>query len=361
MNHNQPSNWDIFKTLCAVLGDQDKQPLAEAAAQQRLPLLFNMAQEQDLLPALAYRCNQQTINRQALDEPKWDALKQALMGNTLRNMKVSAQALKLARQLNQAGIIPLFLKGTAQLLTKQSDQLGFRKQVDIDFLVEPQQLEAAADILLEDGYRYYPMDKRQSGFQDTRSAMKASAAHHHLPPLAKNGYASTVELHRHFLPRRFQSKNPLTSLFRTATSQESHGAQFLVPSPEYQMIHLVLGKLIHDGHLARRTLPIREACDYITVLENSGGHLNQAQIEKHCGKHFATFTQLVRELMAYSPKQANPKTKDITKRLQTMQRRYNSPAIGILLNSYARTLYLTQSLIHSPAKLPTYLRRLRET
>lgn len=69
-------------------------------------------------------------------------------------MQISAQALKLTRQLNRAGIAPLFLKGTARLLTADDKKLGFRKQLDIDLLVEPTQLEAACELFLADGYSF---------------------------------------------------------------------------------------------------------------------------------------------------------------------------------------------------------------
>jgi hypothetical protein len=314
-----------------------------------------MARDEDVLPALAVRCEEQVTSNEILT--------QALRENTVRNMQISAQALKLTKQLNRAGITPLFLKGTVQLLTSDTKNLGFRKQVDIDFLVEPAQLEAAAEAMLADGYDFYqfPVDPSSEPtlLPDTSTAIKLSAAHHHLPPLVKDGYATTVELHRHFLPKRFQRKIPLQPLFDTASEQQSHGANFLIPSAEYQVIHLLLGKVIHDGHLARRTFPIREACDYINVLENEKGSIDQGLVAQRCGKAYPIFSQLVAELTMYKPEGAIITSRGISRRLQIMKKRYDSPGLAKLLDARARALHLGYSLLHSPAKLPAYLNRFR--
>jgi putative nucleotidyltransferase-like protein len=350
--------------LCAVLGGQNRQALTEAASNQLLPRLFNMAQAQDLLPALAVRCEEHDqIGKQALNEQQQNTLTQTLRDNTKRNMQISAQALKLTKQLNQAGITPLFLKGTIQLLDPGTKNLGFRKQIDIDLLVEPKQLEAAAEVFLADGYGFYEFSvdptSEPTRLRDTSTAIKRSAAHHHLPPLVKDGYATTVELHRHFLPRRFQRRNPLQPLFSTASNQQSHGASFLIPSAQYQIIHLLLGKVIHDGHLAGRTFPIREACDYIKVLESEKGNINEDLVAQHCGEAYPIFSQLVAELMMYKPGETIITTGDISHRLQMMQKRYNSPGLAKLLDAHARALHLGYSLLHSPAKLPAYLNRFK--
>jgi putative nucleotidyltransferase-like protein len=345
-----------------VLGGQDQTVLKECIAAGQFPQLFDTAQHQDLLPALAARCNEQNAGKLALGENKADLLTQALMENTRHNMHISAQALKLTRRLNQAGITPLFLKGTARLLTRGADNLGFRKQVDIDLIVQPAELKAAGDAFLADGYKYYEYSSNPAvapkALGDTASAIKLSATHHHLPPLAKTGYATTVELHRHFLSSRFQRANPLEPLFSSAHQHDSHGATFKVPSTEYQLIHLILGKLVNDGCLARRSFPVREACDYIELLNSKKGRVDQELVTRHCGTNHAVFSRLVTELMGYTPRESPGKAGNVTRRLQLMEKRYNSSTMAKILDAHARAIYLTQSMLYSPGKLPAYLRRL---
>jgi hypothetical protein len=362
MTNISPTSGSVFRMLCRVLGGQDQAALRECVTTALLPHLFNMAHSQGLLPALALRCNEQEIDTLAFGEERADLLKQALMDNTLRNLEISAQALKFTRQLNRAGVTPLLLKGTARLLTSASENLGFRKQVDIDLIVQPAELEAAGNVFLANGYSFCKFPDNSSAVPirpgDTIGAMKSSAAHHHLPPLVKGGYAATVELHRHFLPRRFQRNNPLDPLFNSAQEIVSHGATFYVPSTEHQLIHLLLGNFVHDGHLARRTFPIREACDLIDILENAEHDVNQRLVLQHCGRSFTLFHALVCELMHYTPRTGIAETEDTSKFTWTMQKRFESHAIRKSLDIYARAEYLAHALAYSPAKLPAYLRKM---
>jgi|GEM_PF-2624588 len=348
MTYPPPTNWSLFRMLCRVLGGQDNHVLADSVAADLFPQLVDMAETQEVLPALAVRCDEQRADGHSLDGPEIacpenERLRQALRNNTLRNMHISAQALKLCKILNVAGIVPVFLKGTAQLLGTNMPNLGFRKQLDIDVLVQPTQLDAAVEVLLEDGYRFYESS--------------TGSLHHHLPELEKDDCVAMVELHRHFLSKRFQHRNSLEPLFSTAVSKESHGARFLVPSTEYQIIHLVLGRMVNDGHMARRTFPLREACDYIHFQETAKGGIDYTLVAKHCGKNYLRYAKLVAELMAYPPAEPMPGQIGIDARLQTMQKRFNLSTVRAVLDAYARSLHLTQAVIFSPEKLPAYLSR----
>ena len=356
------TNWSVFRTLCRVLGGQDKAALSECVADRQIPQLFDIAKTQNLLPALAVRCNEHNLGAQILGEETASLLKQALIDNTRRNMQISAQALKFTRGLNQAGIKPLLLKGTARLLAEHGGNLGFRKQTDIDLIVRPEELKVAASVLLADGYRFCHFPDGGSAVPlvpgDTDSAIKVSAAHHHLPALAKDSYASTVELHRHFLPRRFQRSNPLSPLFESAHTIERYGATFQVPSTEYQIIHLILGKLVNDGYWAGRSFPIREACDLINILESAEEPVDQQLVAKHCGRKYIRFHALVTELMQRGSDTNTSKSRDLTFYIRLMQQRSNSQVMRTFLDGYARVGHLTHALIHSPAKLPDYLSRI---
>lgn len=368
MTKTPPTNSSVYRLLCRILGGQDQSALKECVDAGLTPRLFELAQIHDLLPALAVRCHEQGVSSDVVGAERAEVLQQALMDNTQRNMKICAQALKLTRQLNRIGITPLFLKGTAGLLTSAGDSLGFRKQVDIDLIVQSAELEATSDAFLADGYSFCEFPDNTTAvpieLDDTVSAIKMSAAHHHLPPLVKPEYSATVELHRHFLPSRFQRNNPLGPLFGSALTVESHGATFNIPCTEHQIVHLILGKLVHDGHLARRTFPIREACDLIELVEGAKGGVNQQLVLQHCGHRFPLFYALVRELMAY-PRQSGiaecgtAERRTAERYIWLMQKRFDSQATGRLLDAYARADYLVHALVYSPGKLSAYLHRLK--
>lgn len=362
MTKSPSTNGSVFRMLCRVLGGQDQTALRECISKALLPQLFNMAHSENLLPALAVSCNEQNIDTLVFGEERAGLLKQALVDNAMRNMEIIAQALKFTRLLNRAGITPLFLKGTAQLLTSESENIGFRKQIDIDLIVEPAELEAAGDALLADGYRFCKFPDNFNAVPimpgDTVNAITLSAAHHHLPPLVKSGYAATVELHRHFLDKRFQRGNPLEALFSNALLLERHGVTFFVPSCEHQIIHLVLGKFVNDGHLARRTFPIKDACDLINILEGADRAVEMKLVQRQCGRSFTLFYSLVCELMNYYGRIRIAEFEDTSKYTWMMQKSFESQFIREVLDAYARTEYLARALAYNPKKLPGYLRRL---
>lgn len=361
MTDIRPTSGSAFRMLCRVLGGRDQGALAECIDSPLLPQLFSMAQSEDLLPALAVRCNEQGIDALAFGVEGEGLLRQALIDNTRGNMEMIAQALKFTKELNRAGITPLFLKGTARLLAFESN-LGFRKQVDIDLIVQPEELKAAGDAFLADGYSFCRFPDRTTAVPmkpgDPVSAIESSTAHHHLPPLVKSGYAATVELHRHFLPRRFQRNNPLGPLFASARKMERHGVTYYLPSTEYQIIHLLLGKWVHEGHLTRRTFPVREACDLIELLESADHDVDQRLLLQHCGRSFILFHALVCELMHYAPRIRMAEVEDTAGFTRTMQKRFESRALRRSLDFYARAEFLAHALVFSPAKLPAYLRRM---
>jgi len=351
----------LFQALCAVVGAQDPHAGTAEILSRDLPGLVDTARRLELLPALAVRCRQVAADTAALDGAREDLLAQALMDNTRRNMQIVAQSVKLTRSLNRAGVAPLLLKGTAGLLVGDNDDIGFRRQADIDLLVAPEDIATAGDALLADGYRFcrFPDNATAVPLEpgDTASARRTSAAHHHLPPLVREGYAVTVELHTHFLPRRFQRKNPLESLLAQARTVERHGVRFRVPSTEHRLIHLVLGKFVHDGCRSRHTFPIREGCDLIGLLEQGGATINHELVQAHCGTSYPLFLGLACELMgcARHPSAAAPD--EVEQYLGLLRRRFASPAICRLLDARARVDHLAHQLVYSPLKLPAYLRR----
>jgi len=357
------SNWTIFKSLCRVIGGQDSNALTQAHEDGILPQLVQAADHQDLLPALAVRVDEQPDIQQVMAEPDTQKLQQALHENTRRNMLTLVQALNLARTLNSSGIKPTFMKGTALLLTVNEARLGFRKQQDIDLVVAPEELQEACRALLKAGYGFRRKIRNTKSepdvFHDIREAFSMSAAHHHLPPMVLEEYAGCVEPHRHFLPKRFQRRNPLAPLLVAAYQHQRHGTTFRVPSAEYQLIHMVLGKLVNDSYLACRDFPIREGCDYIELLESVKGEIDQELVERHCAGNYAIFTQLVAELMGYKTAVIGAQAGNITHRLHLMEMRYNYDRVAKLLDAHARAIYLGHELVYSPTKLPAYLRRLR--
>jgi len=72
--------------------------------------------------------------------------------NRDKNNEIIDQALAIASLLNQEGISPIFLKGTAHMLDGLFQDIGERMMGDIDLLVDENDMVRAAEILNQNGY-----------------------------------------------------------------------------------------------------------------------------------------------------------------------------------------------------------------
>ena len=357
------TNWELFRHLCLIIGGQRSETLGEIIDQGAFERLAELAHERDLLPALACRLDEYAGSTANISAEIRDKLTQALKENTGLKLQIKAQAIKLTRALNAVGIEPIFLKGTAQLLTNSNLAVGFRKQVDIDLLVRPGQIEATCEALKHEGYRFYnAYGDSQETFNDTARALTLGAHHHHLPPMVKEGYSATLEIHKHPLRRRFDRALPVKQLLESTLSCDSHGAKFLVPTPDLQLLQLTLGDFIHDGYAARFDFPVRAGHDYIAFINqyaDNAGAYSQTGADSRFNSSLPLFEQLVTEFMGLSEEKRIYPPRNIQNRLKLMEMRCNMPSVARALDQQARWRYLGLSLWYDSGKLSAYLARKR--
>jgi hypothetical protein len=75
-----------------------------------------------------------------------DELREAATAIAAENLRYAAEARRLSRALEEAGIVVLFLKGlTLNILAYNT--LGIKKSADLDLVVEPASLERAIDLM----------------------------------------------------------------------------------------------------------------------------------------------------------------------------------------------------------------------
>lgn len=132
----------------------------------------------------------------------------------------------LAR-LHSAGIEVMLLKGAALALTVYG---GFtdRPMGDLDILVRPDQAERAWQLLRDAGWQ---LEFERGGEFYSR--------HHHLAALvAPGGLPLVMEVHRMMMPAIAPFLIDPEAPWRTARRVELRGHRALVPSDEYQLLHL---------------------------------------------------------------------------------------------------------------------------
>jgi hypothetical protein len=77
--------------------------------------------------------------------------------NLQRNIKILAQVNKINRLFARSGIVPIYLKGTANILDCLYEDPGERMIGDIDLLVSDDEFLPAANLLKGEGYEHnYP-------------------------------------------------------------------------------------------------------------------------------------------------------------------------------------------------------------
>ena len=103
--------------------------------------------------------------------------------NCERNNAIIAQARKVKSILNKESIEPIFLKGSANIFDHLYTDIGERMMLDIDFLVNPEQLTRAAELLKENGYDTY------------KGVMYYDKSTKHYPRLTKSDEVVDVEIH----------------------------------------------------------------------------------------------------------------------------------------------------------------------
>ncbi len=349
------TNWDAFRLLCRSLAG-DASALACALAADNVHQVLSQAAQRDLLHTLGVRVTEHPAPGERWSAAALAPLRAALEDNTRRQMQLRAQAVKLARALNAAGLEPVFLKGTALMWAEPAPHAGFRRQLDIDLLMPPEQLAPAARALLADGYLFCDYARPQPElFDDPQRAARLAAHHHHLPPMLKPGQGATLELHRHPLPRRFQSRLPLQAFLAGSRREQRHDAVFHLPHPALQRLALACGAFVHDGYAARCDFPVRAGLDYLALLQQEAAF--GAVAREPAAREQQVFEQLVAELMGLEDGQRRCAPCDVGARLQLLRWRLQSPSVASTLDLQARARHLGVALWYNSAKLPGYLQR----
>jgi hypothetical protein len=143
---------------------------------------------------------------------------------------MTSHLIEIVRTLNQAGIVPLLMKGCVSLWI---DQTPWRHMRDIDVMVEPAQLRSAQQVLRNLGFRDLPADE-------------GGKAAHHLLPMVRDGMPASLEVHEKLSNSRVERYLPTDSLVPASIDANKHGCRAkILPAP-----HTALHGLAHHqfGH-----------------------------------------------------------------------------------------------------------------
>lgn len=207
-----------------------------------------------------------------LPEDLIDHLEEITSLNRNRNLEIIKQAKEITSLLNKHNISPIFLKGTAHLLSGLYKDIAERMVGDIDFLVAEKDLIIAGEILIEEGYVSLGFGKFDP---DTLSITK------HYPRLKNENYVSAVEIHRQPIEIPWD-KNFNYELIEKSKKRINIGVDAFIPSCEHQILHNLLNVQLNDKAFIMTKIYLRQMYDLL-LLSNS---INPLDTIKEYGHYF---------------------------------------------------------------------------
>jgi hypothetical protein len=267
--------------------------------------------------------------------------------NAERNGRILAEAVHVARLLNQIGIHPVALKGLAYLIAGIYPP-ATRYLQDLDFLIPELDLDRAAQRLLQDGF-----------IRDDSDAL--CVIRHHYPTLRKPS-GPNVELHHRVglgICDRLLAAAQLLADSRAITLD---GATFLLPSPTSLVIHLILHSQLAHPYAERIFPPLRALCDLKTLQAHYGPQINWPHVAEtfaQAGQSATLHLHLAQAqdiLGLIPPFPLNPGLLD---RLRLQRRRFLNAhpwarfldPTYLILSLFSRRLRLVPGLLRRPSLL----------
>jgi hypothetical protein len=197
--------------------------------------------------------------------------------NRQRNGRLLSEATELAAILNQIDVVPVFLKGTAHLLTGLYPDVAERVTSDLDVLVPANRISDCADSLLAQRYDFLCADLDFSG-------------HHHYPPLSRSGSVAVVELHHELFDLRYRHLLPPAAVFSEAVILEYGAAKLAVPSGQGRLIHAVAHAQLADHAYLYGRFPLRELVDFARLHDAFAHDIDWSELARRfaaCGAETA--------------------------------------------------------------------------
>lgn len=176
--------------------------------------------------------------------------------NLIRNDRLSAQLTEAVGALNEKGITPLLLKGSAMLTMGHRCQMGRRLLSDLDIFISPEQTERAIDCLFDIGYRVH--------FQTPDGASKSYA------DLGRPGDAGMIDL---------QESPPGHGFFYSVSGDVKQHCQLFswkgvsayIPSATYHALTLIIHDQFQDSDYWVGKIDLRHLLDLRDLANSSGG------------------------------------------------------------------------------------------
>ena len=181
-----------------------------------------------------------------------------------RNLAIWGEMRLVVGWLNEAGIEPVLLKGSALLAAGVYEDLGHRYLIDVDLLVGEEQVGVAAGLLRARGY----------GAED-RDAW--GYFRHHYPPLSRPGSVA-FEIHHRMGLARCERVLGAREVMAGSRAAVVDGMRVRIPCPEHLVAHLVLHSQLQGAYNERVWPPMRAFVDLAMLQRKYGEGLEWGRV-----------------------------------------------------------------------------------
>jgi len=187
--------------------------------------------------------------------------------NKKRNLEILQQADEISRTLATENIIPVYLKGTGNLLDNVYSDTGERLIGDIDLLVQEKDYEKAAELVMGLGYKTDV--KPYGGIYEFK----------HYPRLYRTDVPADIEIH--YVPVPFKHSSLFTSEMLFQHKKPISGKEnCFVPYDEHKVIHnFIHCQLSNYGYLYKM-VPLRDLYDLYLLSQRVNLKNTLEQVEQ---------------------------------------------------------------------------------
>ncbi len=251
---------DALLLLCDCLRPGDDGPGGTARTRERLlsgglrwERLVEAADHHLLCPAL-YGALRQKRLLGCIPPELCEHLQALHVLNEERNRDLAAHAEETVRRLNEAGVEPVLLKGTANILADLYFDRGMRFIGDIDLLAPADRMEDCTRKLLSEDYHYLFSPEHY-----------VQSRHFHCAPLLKKNAGFRIELHHEPVPEAYRSLLDAKSILRDCEPFRIGDAVARIPSLRHRIIHNVVHAQITDRNYSYGVVQLRQLYDLVLL------------------------------------------------------------------------------------------------
>ena len=173
--------------------------------------------------------------------------------NRDRNQQIITQATALNTLLLNHGITPIFLKGTANLITGLYSDIAERMVGDIDFIFSKQDYPKAIGLL------------REYGYSEVLKAKYYFPNQHHYRRLHKKGHIAAIEIHKAYTLEKYNTEFNYT--LTQKNSQVINNVRVLGYADALKLT--IITNQITDHGFYYKTIPIRNGYDVFLLSKKT--------------------------------------------------------------------------------------------